>query len=47
VTVAAVPDYRKARPPGEAWSFQSWYRDQTPAGTPTSNFSTAVAVEIR
>ncbi len=36
-----------AAQPGETWSFQSWYRDLDALGQPTSNFSSAVAVEIR
>ena len=36
-----------AAAPGETWVFQAWHRDMTAAGTPTSNFSPAVAVEIQ
>ncbi len=31
--------------PGQTWYFQGWYRDQNP--TPTSNFTSAVAVTFR
>lgn len=31
---------------GSTWAFQSWYRDQTSSGTPTSNFSNAVSARV-
>ncbi len=30
--------------PGDTWNFQTWFRDQGPSGTPTSNFSDAIEV---
>ena len=33
--------------PGETWSFQAWHRDVTATGAGTSNFSSAVAVQLR
>lgn len=33
--------------PGETWNFQCWFRDSTPAGVATSNFSDAVGVTFQ
>ncbi len=33
--------------PGQTWYFQAWYRDTTPAGQATSNFTDAVAIAFQ
>ncbi|MEZ6016541.1 MAG: VCBS repeat-containing protein [Planctomycetota bacterium] len=48
VNLAAIPG-NPPRPvmPGETWNFQCWFRDSTPAGAATSNFSDAVSVQFQ
>ncbi|MEL6428912.1 MAG: integrin alpha [Planctomycetota bacterium] len=45
VDLSALPTIpTRSVQPGETWYFQCWFRDRTPGGAPTSNFSEAVAI---
>lgn len=47
LTAMPAPNASLAATAGETWTFQAWHRDVTPGGAPSSNFTAAVAVEMR
>ncbi len=42
-----LPNGTVAAQPGQTWFFQAWFRDISPMGAPTSNFSDALALSFR
>ncbi|MEM8712110.1 MAG: hypothetical protein AAGG01_14260 [Planctomycetota bacterium] len=46
LTMIPQPNGFVAANSGETWNWQTWYRDSTPGGTPTSNFSDGLQVDF-